>query len=1334
MLAAWLLLHWGILPHIDEWRPSIETQASRVLGQRLTIARIDARSTGWVPAFELHDVRIFDRQGREALRLAKVSAALSPRSLLLLKPRFAQLLVDGANLDVRRDVSGRMHVAGFDVDAGDLSDDSAAADWMFEQQEWVLRGGSLRWTDELRGQPPLALADVQLVLRNGLRSHDLRLDATPPPDWGRRFSLRGRFTQPLLARGGDWQRWSGSAYAELPQADIGGLGRLVALPFELMAGRGALRAWIDIDRGRPAGVTVDLALAEVSLRLAPALEPLTLRQVTGRLEATQDTIGVRLAATDFGFRTEDGQAWPLGRLKLGWQQAQGAEPAAPVTGGEFSADRLDLDLMARLASRLPLGTALRGLLVELAPRGVLNRLTGSWEGAPDAPRRYKLQSQLSGLTVAAADRIGDGAAAGPARPGLRNADLDFSASERGGEAVLSMADGALEFPGVFAEPRLPLQRLSARLAWTLQPAAGAPAGAPPTIELTVRNARFASADAEGELDAVWKSGRMVGIIPGVTAGVSPGPDPGHLEMTGKITRARADRVARYLPLALPASVRDYVADSVAGGQVDSASFRVKGDVQDFPYIDGTKGEFRISAKLRDVQFAYVPSHPPRGGQPGYSSAWPALTQVGGELDFEGTSMRIRAARASLGNVQLRGITGEIKDFQRPLLQIEGQGRGPADEFLRFANGTPVVELLGDSLRQTSASGSADLKLALTVPLHDTTPVGVRGAITVAGSTLRLQPGAPPLEDTRGRVDFTQSGYTLAPSTARIFGGEASFEGGSAADGSQRFSGRGTASADGLRRASEAAALAPLTARLRGQASYAVQATVRRGHPEITLTSNLVGLAIDLPAPLAKTAEASWPLRWQNTQLPEAASVPVRDSLRFDLGSVLQARAVRDLSGPSPRLERGGIGVFSEAPAPASGLAARLKLGAVDIDAWRAVVAAWPGAEGSDALALLDNVELHADRLLVGQRRLSKVALNLNRQTDADAATWRARIEADQVDGRIELRLPAGGGGGKVTARLARLSVPPSEAAGVQQLLEAAPASVPALDIVVEQLEWRGRALGRVEVEAINRASPTRSGAREWQLARLNMTVPEAALRASGVWAPGSAGPGSTGRRMVLDFKLDLADSGAFAERFGAGQALRGGKGELQGRVSWAGSPLALDLPSLNGQFALALGEGHFPNADPGAARLLGVLNLQALPRRLRLDFRDLTQEGFAFDAVTGDFNVVSGVVSTSNLQVRGLQAAVLTEGRFDLLHETQGLRVLVVPEISAGTASLAYAAINPVIGLGAFVTQWLLQRPLALAGTREYRVSGGWAEPKIERVQRGAAEASAAASGPASGQ
>jgi uncharacterized protein YhdP len=164
------------------------------------------------------------------------------------------------------------------------------------------------------------------------------------------------------------------------------------------------------------------------------------------------------------------------------------------------------------------------------------------------------------------------------------------------------------------------------------------------------------------------------------------------------------------------------------------------------------------------------------------------------------------------------------------------------------------------------------------------------------------------------------------------------------------------------------------------------------------------------------------------------------------------------------------------------------------------------------------------------------------------------------------------------------------------------------------------------------------------------------------------------------------------------------------------------VPSLDGQVSVALESGQFLRVDAGPARLLGVLSLQALPRRLLLDFRDVFQEGFAFDNIGGDLKLANGVAHINSLRMRGVQATVLMEGRADLDRETQDLRVFVVPEINAGTASLAYAAINPAIGLGTFLAQWLLRRPLIAANTREFRVTGAWNEPKIERVERKVAE------------
>jgi len=234
--------------------------------------------------------------------------------------------------------------------------------------------------------------------------------------------------------------------------------------------------------------------------------------------------------------------------------------------------------------------------------------------------------------------------------------------------------------------------------------------------------------------------------------------------------------------------------------------------------------------------------------------------------------------------------------------------------------------------------------------------------------------------------------------------------------------------------------------------------------------------------------------------------------------------------------------------------------------------------------------------------------------------------------------------------------------------------------------------------------------------KLDLVVPEAHLQASGTWAPAMVTGGT--RRMNMDFGIDLADSGKLAARFGWSEAVRGGKGRMQGQLAWDGSPLAPDFATMEGQVSLALESGQFLRAEPGVGRLLGILSLQALPRRLLLDFRDVFQEGFAFDNVAGDVTVSRGRAESRNLRMRGVQAVVLMEGSADLVRETQDLHVLIVPEVNAGAASLAYAAINPAIALGSFLAQMVLREPLRAAGTREFRITGPMNEPKVVRVER----------------
>jgi uncharacterized protein YhdP len=1362
--VLWLTLQWGILPNLHRWREPIEQHASRTLGLPVTIGAIHVRPSGFMPDIELSDVVVRDASRREALRLPSVSARPSARSLVTLRPHFARLEIASAMLDVRRDAQGRLHVAGIDLGQPRVDPDSGLhpADWLFEQREVVVRDATVRWTDERRGAPTLALDDVGITLRNRVLVHEADIAATPPRDWGDRFALRAAFTQPFVGdigfAAGGWRSWSGGVEVDLPRADAAQLRRYVDLPFHLDAGRGSAKAQVEIVRGELRRATADVALADVALRWTEGLAPWDIARLDGRMVMQRSADATRVALEGFGFTTPDGRAWPRGDLALTLRG-----PAQAPTGGELDAQRIDLALLALLTTRAPLGARQRALIESMQPRGHAERLLAAWDGPLDAPAAWRLRASVQGLSLREQDvpLVAELKRQQLGRPGVEGAAIDLDATDAGGRATMRIERGAASFPGVFERPRIAFDRLDAALRWTVVTTGAAPEP-PRMVEVKVDSASFANADMQGRFEAVW------------TSGDAPDTTPGTLDLDAHLERGRATAVARYLPLGLPEQARRYVEHAILDGRIAQSSIRVKGDLRRFPFTARARagqapsvanaaagaatnvtttattaatttasgrggGLFRIVAKVADGRMNLAPDH---HADDGTSPLWPVLEQINGELVFDGTTMQVRRAAARVEGVALSDVQGDV-DFAREVpsvLSIGGRASGAASDMLRYVRASPVDGWIGHALGQATATGAAGLNLALSLPLKQLETSTVRGTLALSGNDLRIRPDMPLLANARGQVDFTEKGLRVGESVARVYDGEVIFQGGSRDDGTIGFTGEGTISHEGLAQARpELGDITNLAAVMHGRAPYRLELLFRAGQPEFTVTSTLEGMAVDLPAPLAKPAHASLPLRVATTLEPRPGTKATHDVLRIEAGSALGAHYRRDITGAAPRVVWGGVGVGAEAPRPTAGVHAAVKAPALDLDAWRRAAAVLGIDLGGPALSPASTkaraahtplpaararsddaaegyapraVALEVDDLRVDARRLSRVTAGLTQ--DAQGA-WRATLEADQLSGFAQWRPAARGMPPRLQARLARLSVPASASESVEALLsDDAPEQPPALDIVIDDFELRGRKLGRVEVLAEHERAG--SGALVWSLERLAVTTPEARLIGSGRWV--AATDGSRQRRTVVDFQLDLADSGAYLARFGLPEVLRGGTGRLAGQISWAGSPITWHAPSLGGSIQMDIAAGQFMKAGPGAARLLGVLNLQSLPRRLMFDFRDVFSDGFAFDSITGDVRIVQGRATTNNVRMRGVQAVVLMEGSADVPTETQDLRVWVVPEIDAGTASLAYAAINPAVGLGTFLAQLFLRRPLMEASTREFTVRGSWDDPQVVRLDR----------------
>ncbi len=1340
LALAWVALHWFIVPRADVFRPRLETLASRLLATPVTIGALRAESNGLVPTVSLHDLRVHDPAGHAGLVVPRVLVSVSVLSLATLG--LEQLVIEQPELQVRRSADGRLRVAGVDL-SGDAASDTRAADWLFSQPELLLLGGRIDWIDETRAAPPVGLRQVQLVLRNGRRKHQLRLDATPPAEWGERFTLIGQFRRPLLSQhAGQWRDWDGELFASLPYVDLSRLRQHADLQadwgVDLREGRGAVRAWADLRQGALIGATTDLALEAAVAGFGRELEPLAFGAVSGRLGWRRQPGAMQIDTRELRFIDADGLAWPGGNFSFTYRDGQGGTAA----GGELRGDRLDLAALAKIAARLPLPARLHQQLKAQPVAGLVEQIAARWDGPLEAPSDWRVQTRLSALAVGARPRPprADGKPS-EGIPGVEGAALELEAMPTGGHALLTIQDGALEFPGVFEEPRIALAQLSAQARWRVQGE---------QIEVDVDELKLHNPDASGSFKARWS-----------TSEVKRAGDrrfPGVLDLQGSFSRANGARVHRYLPLGIPADARHYVRDAILKGEARDFAVRVKGRLLDVPFEKNpAAGEFRFAGQVHGVTMAYVPKTIQPAGQP----PWPALEDLSGELVFDRNSMRVNQARARVqGHPGWRfpRVQAGIADLGRTRVVVEAEGRGALASALDIVRESPVAGFIQHALDRTKADGEAGLQLKLELPIARIKDSKVAGRVALQGNDLRISPAAPPLQQARGEIGFSETGFTVHEVDASLLGGEARISGGLPGGGGTptvQLRASGTASAEGLRQMQDWGPVPAIARQASGRAAYQAVIDFRADQPELLVTSDLRGMAFELPAPLAKPADAAWPLRYESRLLAADAGQPMREHTHLAVADRLALLLERpEGEAATAGALRGAIGVGAPAAEglalPATGVLARVRLPRLDVPAWEAMAerlfagdggrgrgAGWSAATGPGGAArayLPDAWALQVGELVLDERVLHDVDSSGTRE----GVTWRAEVQARELAGRIQFSEGADGRAGKLHARLARLTIPASTVDEGAALLAEPPAHIPALDIVAEKFELRGKQLGRLEIEAVNQdVAPSRQGGRsvqEWQLSRLQLSAPEATFSASGRWAvraraptlspdPRTPRPDDDPRRTLLDFKLDIRDAGALLARFDMPGVLARGQGHLDGSLGWIGSPFSPHYPSMHGQLRLDVGAGQFLKADPGVAKLLGVLSLQSLPRRLALDFRDLFSSGFAFDSIRGDVAVQRGVAATNNLQMKGVNAAVLMEGSADIDRETQDLRVLVVPEIDAGTAALAAAVINPAIGIGAFIAQLVLKQPLIKAATREFHIGGSWDNPQVRRIGQGASDA-----------
>ncbi|MEB0213711.1 YhdP family protein [Undibacterium sp. CCC3.4] len=1312
-------LRYLLLPHVADYKTEVEQLISHAIGREVQMGALRASWQGLNPQLVLQELVLHDLQGKPALALPEVRTTLSWWSLAALDLRFERIELLRPSLAMQRSADGKLTVGGFSIDLHGNSD-GQGLDWLLAQRQIVIRDGDLSWNDQQLQAPPVHFTALNLIWQNRWRHHQFSLRATPPAALAAPLDLRGDFVHRAFAKKvSDISSWSGEVYADMAYVDLAAMKAYFDYPAQIESGSGALRAWLRLDAGRVADLTADLKLADVRGRLDASLPLLDMAVISGRVVASETAgLAKQLLPAVFGpaghafaiqhltMRSRDGEVLPPTSV---------AEKFTPGSHGkpdrvELAAAFLDLQTLANFARHLPLPADQRQVLSDFAPRGQLRNFSASWLGSYPHIAAYTLKGGFEHLSLRAQAAQASRAktASEPAQvallaiPGFENLSGHLDASDKGGQFVLDARDISFNTAGYFIDPTIPLQSLTMQAEWKFIGA----------DQLLFQVAKL-DLQQDGMHASLSGSHRFM-------LGPRGQSEPGMVDVHAQVNGFDLKQLDRFIPTAAEPDLRHWLTKAILDGRADEVKLRLRGDLAYFPFSANdararSKGEFLVKGNIHGGRLDFTAGALADGAK---APLWPVIEAIQGNFAFDRARMEIDGNSASTLSADLHKVSAVIPDLlsTNAVLAIDGQVSSSLQNMLNYVGASPVDAWLSHFLSETKSAGAAALHLKLQLPLRHLIDAKVQGQLQLFNNDVQLQPGLPQVTAANGKIEFNERGVNLGALKGYALGGALQVSGGSQKDESIRVRLDGSASAEGLLQFLPASVRAPLADKISGATRYVTTVNVKKQTSEIVIDSALQGLTLNFPSPLRKSASSIVPLHIE--LLSPVNGNLLQDDWSIHLGNLLHARYQRQRDSEKTanwKILGGSIGVGVAAPEFRTGIVANIQTPLLNVDEWRTLLST-AVANGSDSRGSVDiapyldvsSLTLKTAQLHLFGKQLDQATVGLSHQKNV----WQANVDSNQVSGQLSWSDGnSSQRAGTVTARLSRLNIPASAASDVSDLMlgSSAATQLPALDIIVDDFELFDKKLGKLELLASNQ---TVAGVSEWQLAKVILKNPDAELKASGKWSK-RAGAGST----ELDYVLEVANSGQLLNRLGFANVIKGGRGRLQGDVSWSGLPYAIDIASMRGQVQLDLASGQFLKVDPGAAKLLGVLSMQSLPRRLSLDFRDVFSEGFGFDALTGTARIEQGVAVTDNFKMRGVNATVVISGSADMARETQQLHVVVIPVINAGAASVVYGlAVNPVIGLGTFLAQLFLREPLARAFTFEYMISGPWNDAIVKKI------------------
>ena len=357
-----------------------------------------------------------------------------------------------------------------------------------------------------------------------------------------------------------------------------------------------------------------------------------------------------------------------------------------------------------------------------------------------------------------------------------------------------------------------------------------------------------------------------------------------------------------------------------------------------------------------------------------------------------------------------------------------------------------------------------------------------------------------------------------------------------------------------------------------------------------------------------------------------------------------------------------------------------------------------------------DVDLQFDRASSNQVHLSRGRAQLKSTT----AGFSGEVQSDEVKGRFQI-LKAASAPMLITAKVDYINL---DTLLLERDDEASPEvkveDIPSLNLQIKRLDWGKAHLNKLRFRSV-------TNEQSLMIQDVSFQNNNIRLRGSGKWMQTKVPGNARENQSSLSLTLQSNDFGKGLTGLGLSDIINKGKGEIASSLEWDSALLSPEVAGLSGKITVSLRDGALPSIEPGSAKLVGLFALEALPKRLFLDFSDISSAGLPFDLMAGNIYIKDGIAMSKNAQITGSVARVKLKGEVDLVAQTYDQEITALPNLGASLPIIGALAGGVVTGAIALIANTALKDmglDIDHLAQLEYTLTGSWDNPVLQQIQR----------------